>query len=231
MARTGALAEELLAGDRLHSPSFQGVLGEAGPCAVATHEQTLVDGQSYVGSSFPADAAYRSQVTGYGLRIGRALHERGVHRGEYGVDFVAVHRDGRWVLHGCEVNLRSTGVKHGFSLVTTLLRTVPDADGCLVAGGEPRVYVATDSIVSAGYAGLPAADVLDAVATSGVHYDPRRQRGVVLFTISSIPAYGKLGAVAVDRDHERCEALLAELRTVLDRLAARRSAPALGTAR
>jgi hypothetical protein len=216
----GVVAEELLVGDELTSPSFQGYLTGSGPRVLATHEQVLVGGQTYAGSSFPATEAYRRTVTDYGLRVGWALHERGLHTGDYGVDFVAVRSGADWRLYGCEVNLRSTGVKHGFTLVTTLLGVVPDENGELRVGGERRVYLASDTLTAPGYAGLRPREVIEAVTGSRLHYDPAARAGVVMYMLSAL-AYGKLGALAVARDLAECEQLIQELRGLLDGLADR----------
>jgi hypothetical protein len=221
--QAGVVAEELLVGDELASPSFQGYLTASGPRVLATHEQVLAGGQTYSGSSFPAAKEYRPTVIDYGLRVGWALHERGLNIGNYGADFVAVRSGADWTLYGCEVNLRSTGVMHGFALVTTLLGVEPDKNGELRVDGEPRVYLASDTLTAPGYEGLRPRDVIDTVSGSGLHYDPVTCSGVVMYMLSAL-IYGKLGALAVAPDLAACQRMIQELRGVLDGLAADREA-------
>ena len=219
--QAGVVAEELLVGDELTSPSFQGYLTACGPRVLATHEQVLAGGQTYSGSSFPAAQTYRRMVIDHGLRVGWALHERGLHTGNYGVDFVAVRSDTDWTLYGCEVNLRSTGVMHGFALTTTLLGVEPDENGELRVDGEPRVYLASDTLTAPGYEGLRPRDVIDSVSGSGLHYSSATGSGVVMYMLSAL-TYGKLGALAVARDLAGCHRMIQELRGVLDGLVADR---------
>ncbi len=229
IGQAGAVAEELLAGPELASPSFQGYLTAAGPRVLATHEQVLAGGQTYAGSSFPAAEMYRRTVIDYGLRVGWALHGKGLRTGNYGVDFVAVRSGSGWKLYGCEVNLRSTGVMHGFTLVTTLLGAEPDENGELRVDGQPVVYLASDTLTAPGYKCLRPRDVIDTVSRSGLHYNPETRSGVVMYMLSAL-AYGKLGALAVARDLSGCRQMIQELRCLLDGLAAGRQPLTAGQA-
>jgi PGM1 C-terminal domain len=221
----GVVAEERLVGQELTSPSFQGVLTPDGPRCLATHEQVLAGGQVYSGSSFPAAADYRARLIEHGLRVGQALHRRGITRGDYGVDFIAIRDGADWRLYGCELNLRSTGVKHGFVLATTLLDAQPDADGTLHRQGEPRVYLASDTVTGPGYTSLRPAQVIDAVTASALHFTHQTGCGVVLYMLSAL-AYGKLGALAIGPDPQACERMVDELRRLLDGLVTDGPAPA-----
>ncbi|WP_225728778.1 MULTISPECIES: hypothetical protein [unclassified Nocardia] len=61
----------------------------------STHEQLLAaNGQTYLGATFPAADPYRGLLIDYGLRVGEALCAKGIERGDYGVDFIVVGRDG-----------------------------------------------------------------------------------------------------------------------------------------
>ncbi|MFX0576967.1 peptide ligase PGM1-related protein [Nocardia nepalensis] len=218
LAKSGVLAEELLTGDEFRSPSFQGRLTPDGPRAVSTHEQLLAaNGQTYLGCTFPAAESYRALLVEYGLSVGKALCDKGIERGDYGVDFIAVVREGRWFVYGCEVNMRATGTRHGFDLSTTLLGVTPDADGELRVGGERRVCLTADSIVSDRYRALRPRDLIAAVERSPLHYDPIRKQGVVLHLLSALPAYGKFGAVCVADRPETAHQLLADLRVLADK--------------
>lgn len=213
---SGVVAERWVEGDEVRSPSFQGRIAEDGAVtAVSTHDQVLGGaGLTYVGSCFPADSAYRDTVLRHGLAIGAHLVEQGVRRGDYGVDFLAVREGARWRVFGCELNLRATGTKHGFTMTTALLGTVPDANGELTVDGSPRVYEASDAIADPSLVGLRPSLLIDAVRSSPLHYDPVNRTGVVLHMLSALPAYGKFGAVCVGRDQEESSRMMEELRAL-----------------
>jgi PGM1 C-terminal domain len=143
--------------------------------------------------------------------VGNGLIGHGIEWGDYGVDFVALRHGIKWQLYGCEINLRATGLKHGFNMVTTLLGTRPAADGTLQVDGETRVYLATDAIANPRYVGLTPRMAIDAVRESKLHYDHSRKRGVVLHMLSALPAYGKLGAVCVASDLLEAQLMMREL--------------------
>lgn len=215
MAASGVLAEELIESPDLRSPSFQGRIDGTDVVVESTHDQVLGGGQTYAGSLFPADDAYRTTVIDYGVRVGRQLVERGVRRGDYGVDFLAAPGDDGWQVVGCEVNLRATGTKHGFMMATSLLNAWPGADGRIVVGGEERVYEASDAIIDPAMVGLRPAHVIKAVSGSPLHYDPHSGTGVVLHLLSALPTYGKCGAVCVARNRPDAQRMMGELRELL----------------
>ncbi len=231
LERTGAVVEEWIQDDALRSPSFQGRITDAAEVeAVSTHDQVLANyGQSYVGCRFPASAEYRHTLIDHGLRIGRALRDRGVERGDYGVDFLARRTGDSWQLLGCEINLRSTGTKHAFGMVTGLLGTRATRDGRLVVSGSAsnggpgeheRVYEASDSIMDPRYTGLRPAQLIRAVTRSPLGYDPERATGVVLHMMSPVAEVGKFGAVCIGADRNEAASLMRKLRELADSLAA-----------
>ena len=215
----GVLAEELITGDQFRSPSFQGRLTPDGPEVVSTHEQVLAPNrQSYTGSTFPAAESYRILITAYGRRVGKALHAKGIDRGDYGVDFIAVQRNGQWEVFACELNLRATGTRHGFDMVTGLLGATPDLDGELRVDGKCRVYLASDNVADEGYVGLRPRQLIEAVERSPLHYNPSRRQGVVLHMMSPLPKYGKFGAVCIADSTAAACSMMSELRELVDSL-------------
>lgn len=216
----GVIGEELIEGEEVSSPSYQGRISASGAQAVSTHEQILAGNkQTFVGNSFPAADPYRARVMELGLRVGEALRAEGVDRGDYGVDFIAARRAGGWQVFGCEINLRATATKHGFDMVTTLLGTKPDENGELLVGGQPRVYLASDAVASPHYVGLRPSQLIPAVTRSPVHYDRTRARGVVLHMLSGLPTYGKFGAVCIGATMAEAQQLMQDLRAHADELA------------
>ncbi|MGW0764539.1 peptide ligase PGM1-related protein [Streptomyces sp. NPDC002676] len=221
--KTGAVVEEWIRDDTLCSPSFQGRITDAGTVeAVSTHDQVLGGhDQSYTGCRFPASAEYRQTLIDYGLRIGRALRERGVGGGDYGVDFLARRTADGWQLLGCEINLRGTGTRHAFGIASAVLGTRATPDGRLLVGGPEgfeRVYECSDSIIDPRYAGLRPARLIRAVTESPLGYDPERATGVVLHTLSAATYHGKFGAVCIGADRAEATALLRGLRELVDGL-------------
>ncbi|MFE6972784.1 peptide ligase PGM1-related protein [Streptomyces sp. NPDC057682] len=221
MKETGVIAEEMIAGEPLLSPSFQGRLTEHGTVrAVSTHDQVLAgNAQSYQGCAFPADAAYRSQLVAHGLRVGEVLRERGLGRGGFGVDFLATRAGAGWRLLGCEINLRETATKHPFTMAAALLGTAPTDDGRFVVDGTEYVYEASDVLMDPRYKGLRPSQLIAAVTGSPIGYDPVRRTGVVLHMMSAVTEYGKFGAVSIARDRAEASSLMAELRDRVAQLA------------
>ncbi|MFI2215022.1 peptide ligase PGM1-related protein [Streptomyces sp. NPDC020141] len=217
MKESGAIAEEMIEGAPLHSPSFQGRLTDAGDAvAVSTHDQVLgTGGQSYTGCSFPARDDYRQAVVDCGLRVGKALLDLGVDAGDYGVDFLAVRSGSAWRLLGCEVNLRATATKHPFTMAAGLLGTDPTPDGRFVVDGTEYVYEASDGIMDRRYEGLRPAQLIDAVTASPLGFDPARGTGVVLHLMSPVTRYGKFGALCVGRDRAEAAGLMSRLRELV----------------
>lgn len=222
----GVVAEERLAGPGMCSPSFQGRIDDDGVVhTVSTHDQVLGGaGLTYIGCAFPADPAYRQSVVDYGRAVGAELAARGVRGGDYGVDFLAIPDPGYptgWRVVGCEVNLRSTGTKHGFTMATALLGTTPTPEGTLVVDGEERVYQCFDVIADPAFAGLRPRDLIAAVGESALHYDPATSTGVALHMLSAVTEHGKFGATCVGRGQDECTAMMHGVRElVLARAAA-----------
>ncbi|HUC56672.1 MAG TPA: peptide ligase PGM1-related protein [Streptosporangiaceae bacterium] len=224
IGQSGVLSEELIEGDEVRSPSYQGEIDADGRVTTtSTHEQVLGDlGQIFTGCKFPAGAEYRRSVIRYGLAAGHRLAELGVRGGDYGVDFIAVRRGERWDVFGCEVNLRTTATKHGFAMTTGLLGVLPDESGRLFTGGSERVYQSSDAIADSRYQGLRPRDLIATVSASPLGYDHNRKTGVVLHMMSAAVEYGKFGAVAIGTDSEHAEALIEGLRVLIDDLAGAR---------
>jgi hypothetical protein len=213
--RSGVLAEELLSGEEFSSPSVQGCLTADGPRIVSTHEQVLAaNRQTFTGCRLGANDVYREVIEEYCLRVGEALHDKGVRQGDYAVDFIAIRRDGRWQVFGCELNLRATGTRHGYDMATVLLGVTPDDRGEVHVNGEPRVYLTSDSIISERLVGLRPGALIAAVEQSPLHYRPDRRQGVVLHLLSTLPTLGKFGAVCIAESHEAAERMLTELRAL-----------------
>jgi hypothetical protein len=214
--KSGVIAEELIEGEETRSPSFQGRISSDGEVkTLSTHDQILGgSGQTYAGSSFPADDDYRAAVIDHGIRVGRRLSDLGVRPGDYGVDFIAARHGTSWRVLGCELNLRTTGTKHGFTMVSGLLDVSPDNDGRLFVDGSERVYEASDSIMDSRLIGLRPRELIKSVQNSPLRYDHDRKTGAVLHLMSSLLKYGNFGAVCIGRDRMEVKRMMRDLREI-----------------
>lgn len=216
IAREGAVVEQLLRAPGMASPSAQmRIFADGGYEVVSTHDQILggPDDQVYLGCRFPARDDYRPKIQGYGLGIARELAMRGV-IGSFGVDFIALP-DGSIYLS--EINLRLGGTTHPFLMARFATEGAYDiGTGVLTVGDESRVYVGTDNIKSPKLVGRGPAELIGALETAGLAFDPATGTGVTLHLLGATARYGKLGAVCIDRDMDLAgaayERLLATLK-------------------
>ena len=202
LAERGGVVEERISGAELRSPSVQLRITPFGEVELlSTHDQVLggPSGQSYLGCSFPADAAYATQISAQAQRIGDRLASEGV-LGRFAVDFVVVRSgDGSWTSYAIELNLREGGTTHPFLTLQFLTngRYDPATALFLIPSGREKHLVATDHLESPMLRGLTVDDLFDIVARHGLHFDPARQEGVVFHMISSLTELGRIGLTAV----------------------------------
>jgi hypothetical protein len=202
LAERGGIVEERISGVELRSPSVQLTITPFREVELlSTHDQLLggPSGQSYRGCSFPADAAYATQISAEALRIGDRLAREGV-LGRFAVDFVVVRSgDGSWTPYAIELNLRKGGTTHPFLTLQFLTngRYDPATALFLTPGNRERHLVATDHLESSMLRGLTVDDLFDIVARRGLHFDPARQQGVVFHMISCLTELGRIGLTAV----------------------------------
>jgi hypothetical protein len=147
----GGVAEELITGDDIRSPSVQmRIAPDSQPQQVSSHEQLLggATGQTYLGCRFPAEDAYRSLLMREAAKIGDVLSSKGV-IGRFAIDFL-VHRDGTggWQAHAIEINLRMGGTTPPFYALEFLTggRLDPDTGNFYSLEGEAKYYTATDNL-------------------------------------------------------------------------------------
>ena len=227
LARMGGIVESWIDAPGKRSPSVQlrvSALGELE--LVSTHDQLLggPTGQVFLGSTFPADPAYRAALHTAGRAVGEVLRARGV-LGRFAVDFVAVPRSSAfssapaWELSAIEINLRKGGTTLPFQMLQFLTDgRYDEARGTFVTPrGEARAYYATDNLVSPAYRKLVPADLVDLMVEEDLHFDEGTQRGVVFHLIGAMSQFGKLGLVCIGETLE--EARVFEQRTLdaLDR--------------
>jgi len=236
----GGVVEERIAGTRFASPSAQVDIRPDGRVIVlATHEQILGGdaGQVYLGCRFPADVAYASALATHAGAVGRELARAGA-MGRFSVDFVAASGgdasvssvdapdvDGRsavWAVFGIEINLRKGGTTHPYAALRNVVpgRYDPEAGRWITEDGGTRVYTASDNLVDPAWQGLSPASVIRAVRETGVMFDPATRTGVILHMLAGLAIDGRFGLTAIAEATEAADAMQAEVKAAVDRLAA-----------
>ncbi len=210
----GAVVEELITGRQLASPSVQVDIAPLHRVEViSTHEQLLggPSGQVYLGCRFPAEPGYRDQLTVHGETVGKALAEHGA-MGRFSVDFVASRASSsRWEVHGLEINLRKGGTSHPLSLLHSLVPGRYDAAAGTwsVGQGAQRCYFSTDNLAAPAWSGRPADDLIDAVRTAGLEFDPGSGTGTgtILHMLVGLDLDGVIGLTTIGRSAGHAEEL------------------------
>jgi hypothetical protein len=223
----GGIVEERITGTRFTSPSAQVDIRPDGTVVVlATHEQILggPGNQVYLGCRFPADPAYARDLGRHAEAVGRALAAHGA-IGRFSLDFVAAadSDDGAWRVYGLEINLRKGGTTHPFAALRSVVPGRYDVEsGTWIAeGGGTRCYTATDNVVDPSWTGLPAGEVIRAVAGAGLLFDPETRTGVVLHMLAGLAVDGRFGLTAIAETPDEADCLEAAVRDVVGALPAR----------
>ncbi|MFC2177396.1 peptide ligase PGM1-related protein [Actinomycetota bacterium] len=207
LAEEGGIVEELIEAEEIRSPSVQLRITPAGIVELlSTHDQILGgdSGQVFIGSRFPADAAYAGEISSHAIKVADLLAARGV-IGRFALDFV-VGRSGSesWSVSAIEINLRKGGTTHPFLTLQFLTDGAYDATtGLFTApGGNHKFYVASDHVVAPGMQAFVPHDVLDLALMKGLHFDQARQVGSVFHMLSALPVHGQLGVTSVGNSPE-----------------------------
>jgi PGM1 C-terminal domain len=220
LAERGGIVEERITGVELRSPSVQLQVTPLGEVELlSTHDQLLggPSGQSYLGSSFPANFEYAKSISADGQRIGERMAREGV-LGRFAIDFVVVRSDeGSWTQYAIELNLRKGGTTHPFLTMQFLTdgRYDPATALFLAPSGREKYLVATDHLESAMLRGLTIDDLFDIVARHGLHFDPVRQQGIVFHMISCLTELGRVGLTAVGDTPISAKAMYDEAERIL----------------
>jgi hypothetical protein len=221
----GGIVECWMEGEEVRSPSVQcriNALRQA--TVVSTHDQVLggPSGQIFLGSTFPADAAYSRDIKEVGERVGRVLRERGA-MGRFAIDFISVRRGDAWEHSAIEINLRKGGTTHPYLILRFLTDGTYDPDDGLYCTptAKPCFYYASDNLQSPAYKGLTPDDLVDIAVDNGLHFDGASQQGVVFHLIGALSEYGKVGTVCIGDSHENARKYYRDTVAVLDREAQR----------
>jgi hypothetical protein len=224
-AEMGGIVECWVEGGEVRSPSVQCRINPLGEAAVvSTHDQVLggPSGQIFLGSSFPADAAYSRDIKDAGQRVGKVLNERGA-LGRFAIDFISVKREEGWEHAAIEINLRKGGTTHPYLILRFLTDGSYDPDDGTYCTPtlQPCYYYASDNLQSPDYKGLTPDDLVDIAVDNGLHFDGASQQGVVFHLIGALSQYGKLGTVCIGDSHESAQKFYRDTVRVLDREARR----------
>jgi hypothetical protein len=218
IAREGAVAEELVRGAGVASPSVQLSISPAGDAqVVSTHDQVLggPSDQVYLGCRFPAREDYRLEIQQHAQAVGDVLVERGV-VGPFGVDFFVIPAGRGHRISMCEINLRVGGTTHPYWMARLASGASYDiATGELVAGGRPMSYCATDNLKSPRLIGVDPVEVIEAIAGRGLAFERGGNAGVLLHLLGALRPHGKMGLTCVAASPEEADDLDREVRALL----------------
>ena len=198
----GGVAEALIEGPSVSSPSVQLEISPYGDVQVlSTHEQVLSGErrQVYDGCRFPANPSYAPDLADYGQTIGRHLVREGA-VGRISVDFMArADTRGHWKLYALEINLRMGGTTPPFTALRHLVPGHYDLGSSRwqLLDGSSRYYCATDNLMDQAWLGLPAQRVIRAVEDADLGFDQKSATGVVLHMLSGLAIDGRFGLTAI----------------------------------
>lgn len=221
----GGIVEAFVSGSPKRSPSVQLRINPLAQLElISTHDQVLGgdDEQIFLGSHFPADAAYRRDIKNAGRRVGEVLRAEGV-LGRMAIDFLSVADGDGWQHYAIEINLRKGGTTLPYQMLQFLTAGQYDEDAgeFLTPLGQPRSYVASDNLVRESFRRLVPEDLIDILVEHDLHFDNTRQTGVVFNLIGALAEFGKLGLVAIGVNRDEAQQLFDDTVAVLEREAAK----------
>lgn len=221
MLAEGGIVEEFIEGAVKFSPSVQCRINPLGKVEIiSTHDQRLggLNGQVYLGATFPAQTPYAPVLGEMGRSIAKELRTYGV-LGRFAVDFISVKEGDSWKHYAIEINLRKGGTTHPYLMLQFLTGgEYNDTEGTYyAANGQPRYYVCTDNLRNKAYKGLTPHDLIDIAMCNDLLYDGSMQEGVIFHLISALSQYGKLGMVCIGSSPEKAEYYYRKTVDVLNR--------------
>lgn len=221
LGKEGAIVEERIMGESIHSPSVQLRCSPDGKYEVlSTHDQLLggPHGQSFLGCRFPAHQAYGHLIVAEARKIGARLAQEGV-VGRYGIDFVVTQGpSGEWRAYAIEINLRNGGTTHPFLTLLALTdgNYDPQTNEFRSARGQAKYYLATDHLEAPEYSRLTPDDLLDLVPRRGLMWQSRSQTGIAFHMISALAIAGLVGLTAIGDTPKEAEEAYTRVKKVLD---------------
>lgn len=224
----GGIVEEMVDGEEISSPSVQLRITPLGAVELlSTHDQILggPSGQVFMGSRFPANPEYATQISASARKVGERLAEHGV-IGRFAIDYVVVRRaDGSWDDYAIELNLRKGGTTHPFLTLQFLTDGRYDEQRAvfIAPDGTDKHYVANDHLRVEGLEALTPQDLLELALLRGMHFDQTRLVGPVFHMLSAMPSHGFVGVTCVGDSAADAEAQYDRVVAFLEDEAARHS--------
>jgi hypothetical protein len=212
------IVEAYIEGKEKTSPSVQCRINPLGAIdIISTHDQVL-DGQVFTGAHFPADAAYRMEISRMGRIIANELKKEGV-LGRFSIDFISVKENEQWRHYAIEINLRKGGTTHPFLMLQFLTNGDYKNDSGVfeTPSKQERYYFATDNFKNEHYKGLTPKDLIDIAMFYGLHFDGSTQKGVMFHMIGALSQFGKMGIVCIGESPEEAYAFYTKTVAVFDR--------------
>lgn len=215
----GGVVEEFIDGEIKESPSCQSRVNAMGePMTISTHDQVL-DGQVFLGCTFPARPEYRLEVQEAGYKVAQVLANKGV-IGRFATDFVSVKNPQThgWEHYAIEVNLRKGGTTHPFLTLKFLTDGTYDYESgqFLTPTGRPKHYYASDTLQNDQYRGFSPDDLIDVAVYHDLHFHGASERGVVFHLMGALSEFGKLGIVCIGDNPQQARFLYNKTVGVLD---------------
>jgi len=224
----GGVVEELIEAEEVRSPSVQLRINPRREVILAsTHEQILGGpaNQVYLGCLFPAADDYRVAIQELGLRIGKALAEKGI-IGRLSIDFLAWRNTAsdRWNVAAVEINLRMGGTTHPMLALRFLTGGTLDAASGLFHGadGQLKFYRASDNVQSPAYCGLLPEDLIEILTLHRLDFNHHTSTGVLFHMFGAVSQFGKCGVIAIGNSRGEADQLFNRSLAVLDRETGRR---------
>ncbi len=216
----GGIVEAFIEGQTKTSPSVQCRINPLHQVEIiSTHDQVLggESGQVYTGATFPAKPDYSVKIGNTGLELGKLMSKKGI-LGRFGVDFISVLENGKWIHYAIEINLRKGGTTHPFLMLQFLTDGFYDAVRGVyqMPNGQTRCYFATDGLQSESYRQFTPADLMDIAICHNIHFDATIQEGVTFHLLGALGSYGKLGMLCVGNTHEKALTYYHKTVAVLD---------------
>ncbi|MBK7636507.1 MAG: ATP-grasp domain-containing protein [Saprospiraceae bacterium] len=217
----GGIVEEFINAETITSPSVQVRINPVGEiCIISTHDQVLggESGQVFIGATFPAKEDYAVELSKVSIKLAEKMKSKSV-LGRFGIDFMSIKQNDIWQHYAIEINLRKGGTTHPFLMLQFLTNGIyiQDTGEYLLSDGNKRYYFATDNLQKEQYKGMTPPDLLDIVMYYGLHYDHKKEEGVMFHLISALSQFGKLGLVSIGKTPERAMAYYFKVIEVLDK--------------
>lgn len=215
----GGIVEAYIDGWEKATPSVQCRINPLGKVdIISTHDQLMggMDGQVFLGGSFPACNEYSVEIASLAKEIASVLKNKGV-LGRFGIDFLSVKENGNWKHYAIEINLRKGGTTHPYLMLQFLTDGDYNADTgkYILPNGDEKYYLFSDNLQDEHFKGLTPTDLMDIAILNQLHYDGTKEEGVMFHLIGALSQFGKLGIICIASSPARAQYFYEETIRVL----------------